>query len=224
MKWKLFVAAIFALALCATPALARPVVEARPGAEKQPFFVVWLSGDGGWGLMEREVSARLSAAGAPTVGISSLRYYARPHGPREAAREVAKLVDAYGARWGKQRFVFVGFSFGADAGPFVVADLPAATRQRLAMAAFLSPGERANFWAGPWSWLNIGLGPKVAPRLDSLAPTRVLCVGDAGIFKDICPAHAPPGMVSKRLQGGHLLIDQYDAITQLILEQARAAR
>lgn len=220
MSLRIVIAALAAFLFCTGPARgALPVIEidAAHRADAPDFFVIWLTGDGGWGRMEREVSRRLAAAGAPTVGISSLRYYARPRKSADTAAAIAQLVPAYAARWGKTRFVLAGFSFGAASGPFVVQALPRAAREKLALAAFLSPGARANFWAGPWSWLGIGFGPKVAPVITVLAPTRVLCIGGAGVFGDVCPRTAPAGMVSVHLAGGHLLTDQYDEIARLII-------
>jgi type IV secretory pathway VirJ component len=215
------------LLLCTAPARAAlPLieVEATQRADAPDFFVIWLSGDGGWGKMEREVSMRLSAAGAPVLGISSFRYYARPRKAEDTAEEIARIVPLYAIRWGKPRFVLAGFSFGAASGPFVVQKLPAATRDKLALAAFLSPGARANFWAGPWSWLGIGFGPRVLPVMTQLGPTPVLCIGDAGVFQDICPKAPSAGMTSVRLKGGHLLTDQYDEISRLIIQAAAPSR
>lgn len=220
-------AALAALLLCPSPARAAlPVIEieAAQRADAPDFFVIWLTGDGGWGKMEREVSRRLAAAGAPTLGISSLRYYARPRKPADTAAEIAAIEPLYGARWDKTRFVVVGFSFGAASGPFVVQALPEPARSKLALAAFLSPGARANFMAGPWSWLGVGVGPKVAPVMTALAPTKILCIGGAGVFGDVCPQATQTDITSVHLPGGHLLANQYDQIARLILDNAKSAR
>ncbi len=125
---------------------------------------------------------------------------------------------------GKDTFVLAGFSFGAASGPFVVKALPAEIRPQLALAAFLSPGVRANFWAGPWSWVNLGFGPRVLPVMTQLGPTPVLCIGDAGVFEDICPKSPSAGMTSVPAEGRHLLTDQYDEITRLIIQTAAPDR
>lgn len=223
MPLRILIAALSALLFWAAPARAAlPVIEieAAQRADAPDFFVIWLSGDGGWGKMERAVSTRLAAAGVPVLGVSSFRYYARPRKAADTAAAIAAVVPAYEKRWEKTRFVLAGFSFGAASGPFVVKALPAEIRQQLALAAFLSPGVRANFWAGPWSWVNLGFGPRVLPVMTQLGPTPVLCIGDAGVFEDICPKTPSPGMTSVRLKGGHLLTDQYDEITRLIIQTA----
>jgi len=187
-------------------------------------MVVWVSGDGGWGKMEREVTRRLAALGVPTMGVDSLRYFIWRRGTRDAASEIASRADAQMMSWGRSRLAIVGFSFGADIGPFLVRDLPPATRARVAAAAFVSPSAKASMQVSPASWLGLGFGPPVWPTITALAPTPVLCIGGAGVFADICPAAASaPNMTSVRLDGGHLLKNQYATIAGLILRTANGA-
>ncbi|MGE0830719.1 MAG: AcvB/VirJ family lysyl-phosphatidylglycerol hydrolase [Hyphomonadaceae bacterium] len=207
----------------ALPALASPlhIVPAKPGAPPRPFFVIWLSGDGGWGKMEQEEADRLAAAGAPIVGVSTLRYYAHRRTSAEAAAFVASLAAQYGAQFGRTHFVLVGFSFGAGVAPFIVNALPPAIREQLLLTALLSPGVRADMEVGPTSWLNLESGPQVAPEIARMAPARVLCIGDVGVFQDVCPPASTPTLTALRLGGGHVLHNQYDAIARAILAAAR---
>jgi type IV secretory pathway VirJ component len=199
-------------------------IEASAAGDRDAPLVVWISGDGGWGRVEREVTRRLAVEGAPTLGVDSLRYFSTTRESGAAAREIADAIEHYAVVWNRSRVVLVGFSFGADVGPFIVHDLPPALRDRLALAVFLSPGKRADFAVGPASWLGLEAGPRVGPVMTSLQPTPVLCVANAGAFGDICPEYDPPhGVVSVRLAGGHTLKNQYDAIVKLILDNARLA-
>ncbi len=189
----------------------------------QAPLIVWISGDGGWGEMEREVTTRLSARGAPILGVDSLHYFIGPHSPARAAADIARRIAAADSQWGRRPIVVAGFSFGADIGPFVVARLPQDVRARVVLAAFLSPSKRLSTQVSPVSWLGFGFGPEVWPQMAALAPTPVLCVGGVGVFNDICPnGESPPGMRSVRLVGGHELHSQYDKIADLILDEARA--
>lgn len=215
------------LSACATTPTAPGVRWLKPvtaiEADSHAPLVVWISGDGGWGKMEREATWRLAAHGAPTLGVDSLRYFSTTRDPRQAAQEIAPHIERYAQAWNRSRIVIVGFSFGADVGPFIVRDLPPELRSRIVLAAFLSPGKRVAFRAGPASWMGLEFGPKVWPVMTSLRPTPVLCVGNVGVFSDVCPErNPPPGMVSVRLGGGHTLNNQYDAIVNLILENSRA--
>ena len=214
-----------------SPTFVEVAPRSSPTAAQEPL-VVWISGDGGWGRMEKEVTRRLAAQGAPTLGVNALRYFARQRQPAQAAQTIAREIRQYDAAHGKRDIVLVGFSFGADMGPLIVHDLPDDVRSRIRLAAFLSPSERANLQVSPASWLGIGTGPRVWPALSTLAPIPVLCVGGAGVFHDICPLNTRSvNFVSVRLEGGHQLEDHYDLIAQLLLADpqmsktnARAAR
>jgi type IV secretory pathway VirJ component len=220
---------LIALAMLTAPAaVAAPPPEwavtttAAAEAPARDLAVIWISGDGGWGKMEKEVTSRLAAAGVPTFGVSALRYFSSSRDPKVAAAEIAAAAASWLTQTKRSKVAFVGFSFGADIGPFLVRDMPQAMREKLVLAAFLSPSEKANFQVSPASWMGIGLGPPVWPVMTALAPTKVLCIGGAGVFEDICPnGPAPTGMISVRLPGGHTLDNQYDAITRLILTESK---
>lgn len=220
-----FIAAALCFCGLASPACASAVIQVTPAhADAQEPLVVWVSGDGGWGKMERQVTRRLAARGAPTLGLDSLRYFAVKRSPEAAARRIAREVRAYEARHGARPIVFAGFSFGANIGPFIVHDLPKDVRSQIRLAAFLSPAKRDNLEVSPLSWLGIGTGPRVWPALSTLAPTPVLCIGGAGVFSDICPDHSlSPLFTSVQLEGGHILKDQYDVIAALLLSESLAA-
>lgn len=218
-------ALLAAAMLCVAPSCAAGegkaihVIDAEPNTPNRDVFVVWLSGDGGWGKMELQMTSRLAAAGLPTVGVSSFQYYARLRPPHEAATMIAQLVDDMSVRFGRHRFVLAGFSFGADVAPFVVNALPAATRAKLAYVALLSPGVRANFRIGPRTWLNLENGPLVAPEIARIAPGRVLCFANAGVLDDVCPPSGAGNIRSIDLAGGHILNNQYDAITREMVRE-----
>ncbi len=219
-----------ALASAATPAaMAAPqpprcaeITQHGANAPASDLAVIWISGDGGWGKMEKEVTTRLAVAGVPIFGVSSLRYFSEARDPKEAAAEIAAAAAPWLAQMKRTKVAFVGFSFGADIGPFLVRDLPPTMREKVVLAAFLSPSEKANFQVSPASWMGVGLGPPVWPVMTALHPTKVLCIGGAGVFEDICPnGPAPAGMVSVRLPGGHTLNNQYDRITALVLKESQ---
>ena len=140
------------------------LVAPAPGAPGRDVAVIWLSGDGGWGRMERQMTARLAASGVATVGFSTLEYYAKARTPAQGAALVARLESEAETRFGTHSFVLAGFSFGADVAPFVANALPAAMRARLVFVTLPSPGRRASFQVGPRTWLNLQDGPEGLSR------------------------------------------------------------
>jgi type IV secretory pathway VirJ component len=184
-------------------------------------LIVWISGDGGWGRMEREMTRRFASAGAETVGVDSLRYFWRQRKPEIVARDIAQQIARMNL--GDRRVVIAGFSFGADIAPFVVQAMAPDMRDRVALTALLSPSKKVSLRVSPASWLGIGFGQRVEPVMNALAPTPVLCIGGAGVFADICPepSAASPSVTSYRLTADHELHGQYDLMARLILDRAR---
>lgn len=222
----LILAALLVSACAATPVGEKrwlvPIPASASANGPRAPMIVWISGDGGWGKMEREVTRRFEARGAPTLGVDSLRYFAEARDPEIAANEIAAHITAYAARWDRDRIVIAGFSFGANAGPFIIRALPLQVRQRVVLAAFLAPAQRADFRVGPASWMGLELGPSVGPAMAELRPTPILCIATNRAPDGVCPApDRDGGVTSLQLGGGHALNNQYDAIVGLILDNAR---
>ncbi|MGE3302050.1 MAG: AcvB/VirJ family lysyl-phosphatidylglycerol hydrolase [Hyphomonadaceae bacterium] len=179
-------------------------------------FIVWLSGDGGWSALEREVAARAGEQGVPTVGVNSLLYFWRARNGEETARALDEIVRTYSARWSRAQFVLVGYSFGADRGPAAAARLSPDVARRLRAAVFLSPSVRAADRVGLASWLGRGPDHSVAQAILSVKGAAVICVAGARDRHAACPAGAS-GVRTVILPGGHTLHGDGARIAALIL-------
>jgi len=102
-------------------------------------MVVFMSGDGGWAALDKGLGAELQRHGMPVVGWSSLSYYWKKKTPDQATADLVRILTEYQSRWGRQRWLLVGFSFGAEIVPFVINRLPPAYRDSLVGAVMLSP-------------------------------------------------------------------------------------
>jgi len=109
------------------------------------LFAVFLSGDGGWAGIDKNVAASLVARGVSVAGVDSLRYFWTARTAQGLAGDVDRVVRYYAYHWRKKRALLIGFSQGADVLPFAINRLPAATRRRVVLAAMLGPDERADF-------------------------------------------------------------------------------
>ena len=135
-------AMLLLLICCLVSSFTLPAVAAQPGrvgadlglvelpvtqASSAPM-VVFMSGDGGWAALDKGLSAQLQAHGMPVVGWSSLSYYWKKKTPDQATADLVRILTEYQSRWGRQRWLLVGFSFGAEIVPFVINRLPPAYR------------------------------------------------------------------------------------------------
>ena len=79
------------------------------------------------------------------VGIDSLRYFWSERRPDAAAADLSRIIAHYGEAWGRRRIILVGYSFGADALPFLYNRLPEADRQAVARISLLALSRSADF-------------------------------------------------------------------------------
>jgi type IV secretory pathway VirJ component len=104
-----------------------------------------ISGDGGWYAFEQLIADHLAKVGIPTVGLDSKKYFWSRKTPEETASDIAKTLSFYGKEWGKNRFVLIGYSLGAEIVPFIVNRLSEEMKSRIASAVLLSPASTTDF-------------------------------------------------------------------------------
>lgn len=126
--------------------VALPVAGIRPPpAGKDDVMAIIYSGDGGWADLDRRLGIAFIDRGIPVLGVNTFKYYWRDRSPAESARELDALMTRYLATWGRRRIWLVGYSFGADVLPSIVARLSAANRARITQLVLLSPSRDVTF-------------------------------------------------------------------------------
>lgn len=194
-----------------------PVVEVHTISNADTLAVM-ISGDGGWAGIDKELAAALSKQGMPVVGLDSLRYFWKKRTPESTAADIDRLMRYYLSAWKKKSVLLIGYSQGADVMPFIVNRLPAATRDRLRMVAFLSLSQTAVFEFHLQNWLG---APKdaisVAPELLRMKGVRGLCVYGANDTESICPLPAAKSLQAVKLSGGHHFDGNYPKLAALLL-------
>lgn len=141
-------------------------------------LVLFLSGDTGWGGLERSLARRLARAGIGVVGLDARRYFFTGRSPAELARDIERILAVYRRRWHVGRIVLAGYSFGADALPFAWPLLSARTRRETGLIALVGLLPQANFRISVLEMLDLPAGDDrpVAPLLRQLPARKVICL------------------------------------------------
>lgn len=191
----------------------------NPSAPKTDAFAVFYSGDGGWATLDAEVSAHLAAAGIPVVGVSSLKYFWNERKPAQLGRDLERIASVYAQRWGKRRFMLVGYSFGADAAPFMANRFQAGT-PHLAMLGLIAPGRGAQFQFHLSDWMGrSGDEIPTAPEMAKLGSLPVACIyGAEEASESLCTSAVAPSVTVHAFQGGHHLSGDYAGIAKVLLD------
>jgi type IV secretory pathway VirJ component len=199
-----------------------PLVELpaeRPGA----LFAVIYSGDGGWRDLDKEVAGFLAAKGVPVVGVDSLRYFWDERAPDVVARDLARILAHYRARWATPSAILVGYSFGAGVLPFAVNRLPAGERARVVQVSLLglAPDAPFQFQIAGWIGAPDRRALPVLPELERIDLGQVQCFYGEDETDSLC--RDPALAASERIHtaGGHHFDGDYEALAARILDGAR---
>ncbi len=193
------------------------VIPAAPGTHS-PWFGVFLSGDGGWVGIDREISQTLAAHGIPMVGWDSLRYFWSPRTPEGAAEDLDRVLRHFAQQWGKSRVLLVGYSQGADTLPFMINRLPPATHAIVGLTALLGISDSAQFEFHVANWLGSNRGGiPTAPELARWSGSHYLCLYGRSDREATCAHSKSPWAISVELPGGHHFDGHYAAIADRIL-------
>jgi type IV secretory pathway VirJ component len=185
-------------------------------------LAVLYSGDGGWGALDRGVAKVLARAGIPVLGVNSLRYFLAKRSPQTVADDLADQLRRRQARWGRQKIVLVGYSFGADALPAIVPLLPADLRGQIRRVVLIGTGSHGDLTFHPASWLNRSTADSfpVAPAVEALKGLPMTCIYGDKERLDICPRLPATTIRQVKLAGGHHFDGDYVGLGQAVLKAA----
>lgn len=198
-------------------ALAIPVVEV-PAGQSTDTVTLFLSGDGGWRDLDRDVAGEMAKLGYPVVGIDTLRYYWQHKTPEQSAADLSELMQHYRQKWGTKRFVLTGYSFGADVLPAIYNRLPAEDQQRIDAVMLLAFARSGSFEIEVEGWLGKeGQEAPTGPEMAWLPASKVVCVyGVEETDESGCTEKTAVGERLK-LPGGHHFDENYPALAKRLI-------
>lgn len=194
-----------------------PVVEI-PSRAPGDTLAIFVSGDGGWAGLDKEVAAAMSENGVSVVGVDSLRYFWTARTPEGFARDLERIARHYGRQWQRKRLLLVGFSQGADVLPAAINQLDPATRGSVALIGLMSVGRKADYEFHVSNWLGGGSGGlPIAPEIARLPADRTLCLYGQDDGDALCPELPKGGATVIALPGDHHFKGDYDRLATTLL-------
>ena len=172
-----------------------PLIEVpAKGAEKDVLAVV-LTGSGGYVGFDRKMGKQLAQRGVRVVGLSSIGYFWKPRQPDGSARDLARILEHYLAKWHKSRAIIVGYSQGADVAPFMINRLPAPLRSKIALVAMVGLDGGAQFDMHPDGWISDRPITPSSPWRPSCRSSRApgRCASTARSRRRACARASRPG-------------------------------
>lgn len=175
-------------------------------AEPTRAFLVFVTGDGGWQRVDRELAEGAARHGVTTVALSTFTYFVTSKPPERVAADLGRIADAL-AGTGSPLYAG-GYSFGAEVVPDVVArNWTARERSRLRGLLLLGPGASASYRVDPLDWVR---EPAADPQhlvedaVRRLAPMRIVCIAGVDDGTAVCGRIADvPGVAVVHVPGTH---------------------
>ncbi|MDH0747596.1 virulence factor family protein [Pseudomonas sp. GD03842] len=195
-----------------------PVVEV-PSSQPSDTVTLFLSGDGGWRDLDKDVAGDMAKSGGyPVVGIDTLRYYWEHKSPEQTASDLSELMAHYRQKWGAKHFVLAGYSFGADVLPAVYNRLPEEDKARVDGIILLAFARSGSFEIAVEGWLGAsGKEAATGPEMAKLPADKVFCVyGVEEKDESGCTEATAPGQ-KLQLPGGHHFDENYPSLAKRLI-------
>lgn len=201
-----------------------PLVEVPAKGQATDTLAVFVTGDGGWAGIDRDIAAILADGGIGVVGLDSMKYFWTRRTPEGAGADLARIMRHYLAAWGGKRVVLIGFSLGADALPPMVNALPPDLRGTVRQVTLLAPSRYVELEFHVSDWLHddeTSQDIALLPEVRRLAPTPLLCVRGEEEDASLCLDLDTDEATVSTLPGSHHFNGDYARVAALILENLR---
>jgi type IV secretory pathway VirJ component len=179
--------------------------------EPQKGFILYLSGDGGENSFSKSFIQQLVDNRYPVVFFNSLKYFWSKKTPEQAAADAQKIVNHFKAEWKTQKFIIIGYSFGADVTPFLVTRLSKESFASVKNIVLLSPSKTTDFEVHVSELFGKGknTGASVAAEINKIAQKPVLILAGEEESGNLDTGALKVQYKLVKLKGGH----RYDSNT-----------
>jgi type IV secretory pathway VirJ component len=199
-----------------------PLIE-LPAARPPKFLAVFLSGDGGWRDIDKQVAEQLASGDVAVIGIDTLRYFWTHKDPARIAGDVERILWKYLPLWHIDRVALIGYSFGADVLPATVNRLSPEARAKIVQVSMLAIGTRTRFEVHVTEWLGAEEdgpeeGEPIAPEVAKLDPAMLQCFTGEDDAESLCRTEAFAKAEHVDTSGGHHFDGDYPKLAEKIRE------
>ena len=196
-----------------------PLIVTPAKNDSLPFAII-ISGAGGWTSWDQSVATSLAQKGIASVGLDAQKYFWNKKTPEETTLAVSKIIQHYSALWKKQKFMLIGYSFGADVIPFIANRLPSDLKTKIELITLLSPDKKADFEIHLSDMLNFGNSNDrydVVKELNTLSKNKIICLFGEGEDLNTRSGFEKTTAKIHVLHGDHHFSNNFTGITDLIM-------
>ncbi len=193
-----------------------------PSADKSnDWLIVFVSGDGGWRDIDRQIGKALQQAGYAVVGLDSLQYFWSKKTPAQTAAVLDRIVTSAARSWGKRHIALAGYSFGAEILPFTLPLMR--SKDLVRQLSFVGFSKNASFEITVGGFLGHGdKNYNTRQAVRNIKQTPILCIyGDEEVADGdtICPELTQDNIARAMFPGGHHYNQDYARLAQRVIAE-----
>lgn len=173
--------------------------------QNQPL-IFYISGDAGFNSFSKNLSDSMFRNGFDVYALNTKKYFWKQKTPQQCADDFSSFLESLFSKRTNQKLVIVGYSFGADALPFVMEKFPQKTRKRIEKIILIDPSETGDLEISLESYIN----EKASGRWKTIPViNKVTDIPVEFILSDFSAAYYPYSQVALknkklyRLPGNH---------------------
>jgi len=185
-------------------------------------LIFYISGDGGFNRFSTSFMQSLNKEGYAVIGLNAKDYFWNKRKPQEAASAIEDAINGSNREWKKKNIVLIGYSFGADVGPFILNHFSAALSSKVSRLILLSPSSKTDFEIHVLQMLGWGKnqGESVPAEVNKISRPVTIIVGDD---EDEFPFHELTIKNKQviKMPGGHHYDGDVGALCKQIVQQIK---
>jgi type IV secretory pathway VirJ component len=197
------------------PTAKMPLIENRSEG-KSGYFVILLSGNGGWRDLDKSVTAYLNSRKISVLGLNTKQYLLSEKKPAQIAVDLEKLIDQYGSKWKNSQVVLIGYSMGAEILPFAVNRMNERYTKKIQNVILIGPWQKATFKVKLADYFyEVNEGEDIYTELLKIKNINTYVICDDNEYA-LCLKPLNGIVDYDELPGGHHFGGDYDALSKLI--------
>ena len=199
-----------------------PLIELPAERKEEPYFAIFISGDGGWASIDKEIGDVLARNGISVVGVDALRYFWKKRTPAEAGRDLERIIKDYLEGWSRDQVVLLGYSLGADVLPPMFNNLSGEIKAKVRRIILLNAAPFTDMQVHLTDWIGLETdrgGIPLLPELARIGPDRLFCIYGLDDDETVCRGLSPSIGRAQGLEGSHHFDGDYEKVAGLILKE-----
>jgi type IV secretory pathway VirJ component len=183
---------------------------------KSNYYVILLSGNGGWRDLDKSLTAYLNSKNISVLGLNTKQYLLSEKKPEQIAFDLETLMDRYDIKWKHDKVVLIGYSMGAEILPFVVNRMDARYTKKIQNIILIGPWQKATFKVKLADYIyETNEGEEIYPELLKVKHINTYVICDDNEYA-LCLKPIDGKVDHDELPGGHHFGGDYEALSKLI--------